>query len=292
MSDSTHLIVARYNEDLSWLSKVPDTFEIMIYNKGLPVGIPASTKVPIKVRNLANLGRETDTYLTYIIENYDNLPKQIIFTQGDPFPHAPKFLHLLESVTSWQPYQPLTLYYSQDRIPPKQVMNDGHSQLTRAETFMLNSLQPTTFEDAALKKIAADYRQKCQCDASIMHQFFGDIGLPRWLPESAERGSFAYGAIFGVCRDMILQHSKGIYQQMLEYNLNHWSVGYVAERAWWLMFDREESISQAVKTNEVCSIKDNPICSNIAEKTCQGSLHIVEKQTTVIMTSNKMPRRF
>lgn len=286
MSDSTHLVVARFNEDLSWLSKVSDTFQIIVYNKGLPVDIPARTKLPIKVRNLANLGRETDTYLMYIIENYENFPDRIIFTQGDPFPHSPKFLDLLESTESWQPYQPLTLYYMQDCIPPKKVMNDNQSCFTRPETFMLRSLQPSTFEDSALNRIATEYRRNCQCEVSIMHQFFGDIGLSRWLPESAELGSFAYGAIFGVRRDLILQHSVAIYQQMLQYNLAHWSVGYVAERAWWLMFDKEESMSIAVQTKGVCSLKDNPQCCLNLKKRCRGTLHVVDKSTTVIIKPN------
>ena len=41
---------------------------------------------------LPNVGRETHSYLTYIVEHYDSLPPAIVFTQGDPFPHNPDFL--------------------------------------------------------------------------------------------------------------------------------------------------------------------------------------------------------
>ncbi len=34
-------------------------------------------------------GRETHTYLTYILEHYDNLPEWVVFTQGVPAQHAP-----------------------------------------------------------------------------------------------------------------------------------------------------------------------------------------------------------
>lgn len=291
MSDNTHIVVARYNEDLSWVSQLSDTFHITVYNKGLPLTIPAAIQ-NVYVKSIPNRGRETDTYLTYIIENYKKLPDRVIFSQGDPFSHSPKFLDLLETIESWQPFQPLSLYYMQDRIPPKKVMNDDQSCLTRPETFMLNTLQPLYFEDPALSKIATYYRQNRQCKTSIMHQFFGDIGLSGWLPKSAELGSFAYGAIFGVRGDLILQHSVAIYQQMLQYNLAHWSVGYVAERAWWLMFDQEQSTSIAVRTKGDCELKDKPQCSNNSGQTCKGTLHIVEKQTTITITPNKMHRRF
>ena len=69
------VIVARYNEDISWLNKIKDF--VILYNKG---------KDDLKDWNaikLKNVGRETDTYLNYIIENYNNLPEICIFTQGN-----------------------------------------------------------------------------------------------------------------------------------------------------------------------------------------------------------------
>ena len=37
--------------------------------------------------SLPNVGRESHTFLHYIIENYNNLPDEILFSQYDPMDH-------------------------------------------------------------------------------------------------------------------------------------------------------------------------------------------------------------
>jgi len=71
------LVVARYNEDISWLGDVKIPY--LIYDKGevSPDGIKAE-----------NIGLDPDTYLSFIIENYDSLPDRVFFAQGDPFDHV------------------------------------------------------------------------------------------------------------------------------------------------------------------------------------------------------------
>lgn len=76
---SYKIIVARYDEQIVWLG-----FELkncIIYNKG--------EKLRITVNNvkLKNVGRESETYLHYIITNYDNLPDVVVFTQANISDH-------------------------------------------------------------------------------------------------------------------------------------------------------------------------------------------------------------
>ena len=71
----TGIVVARYNEDIKWLDEF-NNFNVHLYNKG-DDNLENSTKLP-------NIGREAHTYLTHIVENYDNLDDVIIFTQGNP----------------------------------------------------------------------------------------------------------------------------------------------------------------------------------------------------------------
>lgn len=75
---SFKIIVARYNEDIEWLSDQLDN--CFIYNKGLPLNIKNEIM-------LDNVGRESETYLNYIINNYDNLPDILIFTQANISDH-------------------------------------------------------------------------------------------------------------------------------------------------------------------------------------------------------------
>jgi hypothetical protein len=71
------LVVARYNEDISWTREFDKK---IIYNKGDFSTIPDDLK-PFVV-NLPNVGREAHTYLHHIVTHYDNLDNLTIFTQG------------------------------------------------------------------------------------------------------------------------------------------------------------------------------------------------------------------
>jgi hypothetical protein len=70
---SYKIIVARYNENIEWLNS--EMSNCIIYNKGNKLNINNEIL-------LENLGRESETYLHYIITNYDNLPDVVVFTQA------------------------------------------------------------------------------------------------------------------------------------------------------------------------------------------------------------------
>lgn len=63
-------VIAKYKEDLNWTKDLECKY--VIYDKS---------------KNIPNVGREAETYLRFIIENYDNLPKYTVFLQGHPFDH-------------------------------------------------------------------------------------------------------------------------------------------------------------------------------------------------------------
>lgn len=70
----TLVVISKYNEDVSWVDKL--THDVIIYDKS-ENPLPNSIKRP-------NIGREGETLLHYIIENYYDLPDLTIFLQGDP----------------------------------------------------------------------------------------------------------------------------------------------------------------------------------------------------------------
>jgi hypothetical protein len=84
------LIVARYNENLDWLNKI--NFESVIYNKG---------DIDSNYINLPNIGREADTYLNYILSNYNNLSDITVFTQANPFDHCYDFVEKVNTTTDF-----------------------------------------------------------------------------------------------------------------------------------------------------------------------------------------------
>ena len=88
------LIIAKYKENINWILQLLGEnyidIDIIIINKG-------PTRINIKNRRVhiidsENIGREGETYLNFIINNYDNLAENIFFCQGNPFTHSPTFL--------------------------------------------------------------------------------------------------------------------------------------------------------------------------------------------------------
>jgi hypothetical protein len=59
------IVVARFNEDLSWLDQYRGNRKVTAYNKG-PNEYPGATKLP-------NVGNESHTYLWHIVNRYDTL---------------------------------------------------------------------------------------------------------------------------------------------------------------------------------------------------------------------------
>lgn len=83
------LVVAKYQEDVSWLSQLQAGFNIIVYDKFDP---NADHPLP-------NVGREAHTYIHHIIQNYDNLSTINIFIQAYPFQHSANFIDKLHRLT-------------------------------------------------------------------------------------------------------------------------------------------------------------------------------------------------
>lgn len=67
------LVVARYNEDVSWLNLIHAN--VVIVDKS----------------QVGNTGREAASYLWFIAKHYESLSGDYLFCQGDPFAHCPDF---------------------------------------------------------------------------------------------------------------------------------------------------------------------------------------------------------
>lgn len=82
------IVISRYQENLEWLDYIKIPY--IIYNKGPEVE---------GVINIPNVGRESETMLRYIIENYENIPENVTFLQGDPFPHSHNIINQVNDYT-------------------------------------------------------------------------------------------------------------------------------------------------------------------------------------------------
>lgn len=77
------IVVARYNEDLSWIKEYPFNhhyFNYTIYNKGTNQDFIKPSAY--RVIQLPNVGRCDHTYLYHIVSNYNNLAPVTVFLPG------------------------------------------------------------------------------------------------------------------------------------------------------------------------------------------------------------------
>ena len=75
------IIIARYNEKLSWLQEAPfNEFQYIVYNKGDNDDFEKLNV--IQVINLPNVGKCDHTYLYHIVHNFENLSDIIVFFPG------------------------------------------------------------------------------------------------------------------------------------------------------------------------------------------------------------------
>jgi len=110
MERSYKLVIARYKENLDWVEHMNKS-NIIIYNKSNEqINIP-----DVSIIQRENFGREAETFLYYIITNYDSLPDYVIFVQGHPFDHM-RTTHV--TPTTFQYYIDLLLYSKPDKTIP------------------------------------------------------------------------------------------------------------------------------------------------------------------------------
>lgn len=196
-----HIVVARYNEDLSWLPR--NDPRVKVYDKG-PGG------------NLPNIGRESHTYLTYIVQNYENLPDVVFFTQGSVYDHGyysyTSFLKLGSdrSYTDNLTYYPYG-YFFYDLSTKK--WNNDHLYEWRGKPNI-------PVDDLGFRNWFRMY-----VDTEDTHDF--KKGIKYWM-----------GGIFSVRRECILSRPKEYYQRLLEYipPTNNPEVGHFFERSWYYIF--------------------------------------------------------
>ncbi|MEP6671435.1 MAG: DUF3431 domain-containing protein [Chthoniobacter sp.] len=94
---SKAIVVAHFREDLSWLADLSDEWIVWLYHKSPDhaTAPPGGREPQSKPMLLPNIGREAHTYLYHIVQHYDDLKGEIVFCQGNPFPHDRKFIHHL-----------------------------------------------------------------------------------------------------------------------------------------------------------------------------------------------------
>ena len=216
---SYKIIVSRYNENIDWLKN--EMNNCIIFNKGKKLGINNEIL-------LENLGRESETYLHYIITNYHNLPDVVIFTQGSISDHL-QIYHFYDN--KFHNYKDDEINYL-IKIKEETLINDLCYPFTHYQTnynncwdrnwninndhfFLENNYKdnkPTVFYDWFIKYINKDYPD------------------PIYIYRNG---------IFAVKKENILKKSIEYYKNLI-LQVNHHinpAEGHFLERSWYYIFN-------------------------------------------------------
>jgi hypothetical protein len=189
INDPYHIVVSRYKEDTTWIEGYP---YVKIYNKH-----SGSNKLP-------NIGRESHTYLHYVVENYDNLPDRVFFTQGDMTGHESRTVD--------------EFIYSKDKITGGFFSHKGPNAFPKGDG-------------------RVDWPQLHKADMDFFDWF------SKYIDENIDMRTsdlrWSAGAIFSVRKDMILSRPKKFYEDLLSQFPDHSDpeIGHYFERAWYYIFN-------------------------------------------------------
>lgn len=224
------LVIARYNENLNWITNVPNNIKITIYNKGKDDLHFKSIKIP-------NVGRESNTYLYHIIKNYKKLSNKTIFTQGNPFDHCPNFLKLLK------------FYDKYEKIQPLNSTIDINEKLRNLSYIKINDIKihidyvnndfipcyPTYWYNMNFE----NYVENIKNIYSINNLFkYYKKKLKLTMFNSKYLIPVNYAAIFSVNSEIISKNSLKFYKNMNKILLEtkKFDLGYIYERLWMIVF--------------------------------------------------------
>jgi hypothetical protein len=201
---SYKIIVSRYDENIDWLASEMDN--CIIFNKGSPLHV--KNEVFLK-----NVGHESDTYLNYIINEYNNLPEIVVFTQARISDHFEDgnvnyLLNIKNEAAQKNKSKPWT-YFKDSRWVP--IMPDFNLHLPNyvPECYLNNNKRP-------------------------FYEWFEEIiGMP--YPDPIK---FYICGVFAIKKELILKKPLQYYKELIKHvnYHNNPAEGHFFERSWYYIF--------------------------------------------------------
>lgn len=235
------LVVARFNEDISWTSCWEE--KLTIYNKGGEIKNKACIQ-------LEDFGREAHTYLYHIVTHWENLAETTIFTQANPFDHTDRFLQLLRY--RFDKLQPLTYCWRKSRFPSLRAINlskpywvGNHKIFVAYQNHNAECLYPVpNWRDNFCR-----VRQVAKIPENVpIYQFFWKNIFNEPIEAMPDLLPVSFAAIFSVPKSIILSRPKAFYENLLELvskteiiNNPVPMVEFLLERLWLVIFRYHET---------------------------------------------------
>jgi len=237
---TVEVVVAHYNEDLSWIKTYGEpgvTFRV--YSKG---------EAPHGAEVLSNVGRESHTYLTHIVKNYNRLAGRTVFTQGAEPGWGYKggysgSGHLTDHITFEHYLRPFSkgedsfLALSAAVSMPRGLQSTRVGSLTDQLSTVSNGLCPAGGADGWTSWWLDPAHPHAQA-GSRMLAFYNDHILQRaFVPADVMQPvslAFAQGARFAVAAERIRSRPRAFYEKLLSLVSHERSPieGYFIEAMW------------------------------------------------------------
>nr|WP_265594328.1 glycosyl transferase family 90 [Haloferula sp. BvORR071] len=237
------MVVARYEEDISWIDAVPDFYQVFVVNKGKPLDASIFQRQSPHIVEWPNIGRESDTYLNFMEKRWHQGYEWMVFAQGDPFPHSPAFIQLLDRIDRWADFQPLSCRWF--HLPPDTLLEHDKEHwidglAIRKELISLHTMNMIRYHDPGSLGIMNGYMtvHGLLPGTNIAAHFFQSIGMADRAREAAfaDLGSYSFGAIFAVKSSLIDSLSPEVITNTRRFAQTHPAHGYIIERMWLHLF--------------------------------------------------------
>ena len=221
-------IIARYNEDISWAEKL-DT-DVIIYNKG------EDFEFEYPHIDIPNIGREGETFIRAIVENYEILDKYeyIALLQGHPFQHCPK---AIEIINTYNPDEYILLC----ELPSKHIV-DPYKKIFDLHYLSIEKLFNIDKKYSAnIQSYQSQVLGDCMFEIKEMVILCDVLGIDT---TAGVESFWATGAQYLIRPEFILSKSKEWwinFHKLIQYVFENEQVeiGYTIERIWPLIWNHK-----------------------------------------------------
>jgi hypothetical protein len=237
------IVVARYNENIDWLSELPVSWQIIVYNKGAAnisqhiLDLPNITVIPLE-----NVGREAGTYIYHMMTQYNSLADITIFTQANPFDHAPEMIAAIKALTirdTFSPneaYIPLTICYN-DVVPAPHIRQNRENRFFHVAHIRSDNLEVIEYDEVGCVHMKNKWCEEYNAPqiTNIMSTMFDAMQMPHLHKDTIP---FHYAACFAVLKPTIMQYAQSSYATMFPCTHYRSRDPEIFERTWLHMFNQ------------------------------------------------------
>lgn len=228
------IVAARFNEDVDWLSKYAP--KVAIQNKGDVSTIPE--QLTEYTKELPNIGLDQHSHLDYIIDNYDNLPEIVIFTQANLNDH--RDVHE-PSMSAFHIKQINTIHRYTSTLSHDDIIYDMIKQVKLYGTTLNAKTYIAGDSAVAYAEMKIPTEEEVSTDLTFGEWF--EKNLQAQFPDVA-RFMWFKNAIFGVAKKFIISRPKSFYQDIKDQiTMCRQDILHYIERSWFYMLNIDKEFA-------------------------------------------------